>query len=425
MKKLRFLTGIVLAVVLAFTLITPVSVLAEEEESEGHALPSLTAASTYAIPSSMSHHGWCVTYSNYYMLLRKAVQLGSGMWYTINPVELRERTKNAKAYTFERDGVTYSVGIDWGTLKGKTTSAKGEFLKQMLKDHPEGIVIYGHHSQKDRDAHAVLLVGYDYDRGTFMVVDPVRNRSGRNVGIETIGSSTIGSLDRITMYMYIKEYAGEVKTQMIEKLKPKHPLASEFNYPELMVEGTSYSITGEVTSGNKLDEVVVEVVDAAGNTVQSKKVKPGTDSYYLQEMDKDIKFGDLKEGDYKYKITAKDKNGEKTILDKDFTVMNKSALAIKEANHPKTIKQGSAYSINGKVVSNYPMKNVKVIVKDEKGKTVLSANARMANTNSYNLKNLDSKVAFSKLKKGNYHYIVKAKNQRGTKTLMDETFTVK
>jgi len=66
-----------------------------------------------------------------------------------------------------------------------------------------------------------------------------------------------------------------------------------------------------------------------------------------------------------------------------------------------------------------------VIVKDEKGKTVLSANARMANTNSYNLKNLDSKVAFSKLKKGNYHYIVKAKNQRGTKTLMDETFTVK
>ena len=102
MKKLRFLTGIVLTVVLAFTLITPVSVLAEEDENEGHPLPSLTAATTYSIPKSMSHHGWCVTYSNYYMLLRKAVQLGSGMWYTINPVELRERTKNASLYLRKR-----------------------------------------------------------------------------------------------------------------------------------------------------------------------------------------------------------------------------------------------------------------------------------------------------------------------------------
>ena len=425
MRRFKFLTVIVLAVVLAFTLITPVSVCAEDEENEGHALPSLNAASTYLIPKSMSHHGWCVTYSNYYMLLRKAVQLGSGMWYTINPVELRDRTKKAKAYTFERDGVTYSVGINWGTLKGKSTSAKGEFLKEMLKDHPEGIVIYGHHSQKDRDAHAVLLVGYDYDRGTFMVVDPVRNRSGRNVGIETIGSSTIGSLARITMYMYIKEYSGEVKTQMIEKLKPKHPLASEFNYPELMVEGTSYSIKGEVTSGNELDEVLVEIVDAEGNAVQSQKVEPGAESFYLEDLDEEIKFGDLKEGNYKYKITAKDKNGEKTILDKDFTVVNENALTVKEANHPKTITKGKTFSVKGKVVSNYPLKNVRIIVQDEKGKTVLSAKARMANSYQYNLKNLDTRLTFSKLEKGKYHYIVKAKNQKGTQTLMDEEFTVK
>ena len=184
MKRLKFIMGLMLSLMLAFTLFTPVSAFAEDEEPVGTPLPSLSVRSVSKIPKSISHHGWCVTYSNYYMLKRKSILMGSGKWDTIGPVELRGRTKHAKKYSFNRDGVTYSVGINWKTLKGKSTAAKGEFLRGLLKDHPEGIVIYGHHSQKDRDAHAVLAVSYDYDRGTFMVIDPVRNRSGKNVGIE-------------------------------------------------------------------------------------------------------------------------------------------------------------------------------------------------------------------------------------------------
>ena len=425
MKKFKCLTGILLAAVLAFTLITPVSVAAaEEEEAVGTPLPSLSADSTYLLPKP-HHHGWCVTYSNYFMLLRKSVMMGSGQWDTINPFELRERTKKAKPYTFERDGVTFSVTTNWNTLKNMSTSARGEYLKDMLKDHPEGIVIYGHHSQKDRDPHAVLLTSYDYDKGTFYVIDPVRNRSGKNVGIEPISSSSIGSLARITMFMYIKSTSGEVKTQMIEKLKPKHPIASEFNNPEVMVQGTSYSIKGEVTSGNELQEVVVSILDANGETVQSEKVNPKGGSYDISKLDENIKFGDLGEGDYTYKITAKDKNGTKTVLDKDFTVVNNSDFKTKNINHPKTIKKGSAYNIEGTIYSNYALKRVVAAVTDEQGKVITYAKADMANVYSYNIKNLDSELSFSKLEKGKYHYKVAAKNRKGSQTLVDEEFTVK
>ena len=425
MKRLKFITGIVLSLVLAFTLFTPVSAFAEDEEEVGTPLPSLNDKTVYSIPKSISHHGWCVTYSNYYMLLRKSILLGSGQWDTIGPVELRSRTKHAKAYSFERDGVTYSVDVNWKTLKGMSTGAKGEYLKEMLKDHPEGIVIYGHHSQKDRDAHAVLLTSYDYDRGTFLVVDPVRNRSGKNVGIETIGSSTIGSLARITMFMHIKSYSGEVKTQMIEKLKPKHPLASEFNYPELMTEGSSYSIKGEVTSGNDMSEVKVEVLNKDGKAVQSKTVKPKSGSYDIGKLDGEIKFGELKEGEYTYKISATDKNGEETVLDKDFTVTNKSKMKIKDDNAPKTITKGKGYNIEGKVYSNYALKNVAVKVVNEKGKAVIGAKAKLANLYSYNLKSIDEKIKFSELDKGTYHYVVTARNKKGRETLVDKEFTVK
>lgn len=425
MKKLKFIMGFALSLILAFTLFTPVSAFAEDEEPVGTPLPSLSDRSVYKIPKSISHHGWCVTYSNYYMLKRKSILMGSGKWDTIGPVELRGRTKHAKKYSFNRDGVTYSVGINWKTLKGRSTAAKGEYLRELLKDHPEGIVIYGHHSQKDRDAHAVLAVSYDYDRGTFMVVDPVRNRSGKNVGIETIGSSSIGSLARITMYMFISGTSGEVQTQMIEKLKPKHPIASEFNYPVLMTEGSSYSIKGEITSENKMSEVKVEILNEKNKAVQSKTVKPKSGSYDIGQLDEEFRFGELEAGKYTYKITAKDKNGKETVLDKDFTVTNKSEMKIKDENVPKKIKKGKSYTVAGKIYSNYALKSVTAKVMNEEGKAVFGSTARLANLYFYNLQNMDKDLKFSELEKGKYHYVVTATNKKGKETLVDKEFTVK
>lgn len=425
MKRLKCIMGFVLSLMLAFTLVTPVSAFAAEEEQTGTPLPSLSDKSVYRIPKSISHHGWCVTYSNYYMLKRKAIQLGSGKWDTIGPVELRGRTKHAKKYSYNRDGVTYSVGINWKTLKGRSTAAKGEYLRDLLKSHPEGIVIYGHHSQKDRDAHAVLAVGYDYDRGTFLVVDPVRNRSGKNVGIETIGSSTIGSLARITMYMYIRDVSGQVQTQMIEKLKPKHPIASEFNYPVLMTEGSSYSIKGEVTSENKMSEVKVQILNEKKKAVQSETVKPKAGSYDIGQLDNKFRFGDLEAGKYTYKITATDKNGKETVLEKKFTVTNKSEMKLKDEDVPKTIKKGKAFTVAGKIYSNYGLKSVSVKVLNEKGEAVFGSLAKMSNLYFYNLQNMDKDLKFSELEKGKYRYVVAARNKKGKETLIDKEFTVK
>ena len=64
MKRLKCIMGFVLSLMLAFTLVTPVSAFAAEEEQTGTPLPSLNDKSVYRIPKSISHHGWCVTYSN-------------------------------------------------------------------------------------------------------------------------------------------------------------------------------------------------------------------------------------------------------------------------------------------------------------------------------------------------------------------------
>ena len=44
---------------------------------------------------------------------------------------------------------------------------------------------------------------------------------------------------------------------------------------------------------------------------------------------------------------------------------------------------------------------------------------------SYNVKKLDSKIKFGKLKKGTYHYVVEASDTIKSKTLVNKKFKVK
>jgi hypothetical protein len=63
-------------------------------------------------------------------------------------------------------------------------------------------------------------------------------------------------------------------------------------------------------------------------------------------------------------------------------------------------------------------------VLDSNGKTVLSASAK-PKAKSYQVKKLDKKIKFGKLKKGSYTYRVIAKDSVQTLTLVSRAFTVK
>ena len=114
-----------------------------------------------------------------------------------------------------------------------------------------------------------------------------------------------------------------------------------------------------------------------------------------------------------------------TVLEKKFTVTNKSEMKIKDEDVPKKIKQGKSYTVAGKIYSNYALKSVTAKVVDEDGKAVFGSTARMANLYFYNLQNMDKDLKFSELEKGKYHYVVTATNKKGKETLVDKEFTVK
>lgn len=90
---------------------------------------------------------------------------------------------------------------------------------------------------------------------------------------------------------------------------------------------------------------------------------------------------------------------------------------------PQSIKKGRSFSIKGKIYSLRKMKRVRVQILRASGKTAISETTK-PNRAYYNLKKLDRRVKFRKLKRGTYTYKVKAQTSRGWETLVEQGFTI-
>lgn len=101
-----------------------------------------------------------------------------------------------------------------------------------------------------------------------------------------------------------------------------------------------------------------------------------------------------------------------------------STLSLKNAYMPPAkLAAKSAFTISGTVTSNYDISAVTVsVINNASGKTMFSATAK-PNAKSYSLFNLDSKMSFSKLSAGSYTIKVTATDSKGTKTLVNQSFT--
>lgn len=82
-----------------------------------------------------------------------------------------------------------------------------------------------------------------------------------------------------------------------------------------------------------------------------------------------------------------------------------STLSIKSLRAPKEIRQGKKFSIKGTVKSNKKIKKVTVRVLDSNGNKVFSV-TKKPNSKSYNIKKVDKKIRFGKLKQGSYTFQV-------------------
>ncbi|NLB62254.1 MAG: hypothetical protein GX802_07575, partial [Clostridiales bacterium] len=85
--------------------------------------------------------------------------------------------------------------------------------------------------------------------------------------------------------------------------------------------GKSFSLRGIISSTTNLSSVTVGIYNGDNSaTSQIRTVQPNTTSFDVKSLDASIKFGQLKAGDYIYKVIATNASGRKILIWTEFTV---------------------------------------------------------------------------------------------------------
>ena len=383
--------------------------------------------------------GDCILTATKVMIRRASIMRGSTQWNTISNKTLRSSATIIglllHRFTFEVDGLAYKVNV--GFFKGNSDAARIKEFEALIKEHPEGVVVWGNNASVF-GMHGVLLT--DVKNGTPYVMDSWYNLGPRQYGIQKWADSSMKNPTKCTQYWIIKEVNLGKKGKTPDKGKPLAPNSAtsvstestlalrDKTTPVEVQEGSGFGVEGVVSSNYRLSNVTVQIIDSSGNAVISKSANPGIWCYDLIHLDSSIKFGMLAPGTYTYRISATDEKKSLVLTKASFKVVPKpvsaaSTLKVTSEVVPSTIYQGEGFSIGGKITSNYKISKVMISVLDQSGRTLLSASANPS-AKSYNIKNLDAKVKFGNLAAGTYFYKVSAQDAKQTSTLVNRQFEV-
>lgn len=425
---------IILMLVMLFSLVTTSSLAASK------ATPvSIDDVAVCYTPQSDYKSGDCILTATKVMIRRASIMRGSTQWSTISNKTLRGSATIVglllHKFTFEADGLAYRVNV--GFFKGKTDAARIKEFEALIKEHPEGVVVWGKKASVF-GMHGVLLT--DVKGGTPYVMDSWYNLGPRQNGIQKWNDSSMKAPSLCTQYWLIKEVGLAKKATppangqplvaaSATNVNPESTLTiTDKTIPTEITEGNGFGVEGVIISNYRLSDVTVQIIDSAGTAVISKTVNPGAWCYDLLNLDSSIKFGTLAPGSYTYQISATDEQKSLVLAKADFKVNPKpvsaaSALKISSVKAPSTIYQGDGFSISGKITSNYNISQVTVSVLDQSGRPVLNASAS-PKAKSYNVSKLDAKVKFGALSAGTYTYKVVAQDSEQTSTLVSRQFEV-
>lgn len=111
--------------------------------------------------------------------------------------------------------------------------------------------------------------------------------------------------------------------------EPSRFTLSGVTYPTTLEQGTPFSLRGTLTGTNEITRVEVGVASSsAGNYLNGfYYVRSGlnTKSFDIANADSALKFGNLSPGSYYYRITAYDRQGSETVLNRGFTITGTTA----------------------------------------------------------------------------------------------------
>jgi hypothetical protein len=123
--------------------------------------------------------------------------------------------------------------------------------------------------------------------------------------------------------VWVQDEKGNSETFADQKFTVSQFTLTGANKPGTLTQGTSYSISGKVTSAFKIASIRIGAVDSEDKWVSgvNASAKPKAKTYSISKVDSKIKFGKLAKGSYKYRISVTDSNGiTKNIVNKTFKV---------------------------------------------------------------------------------------------------------
>ena len=172
--------------------------------------------------------GDCVLTATRMMIRRAAIMRNNDGWSDITNASLRpEATVDGLllySFSYEAEGVKYSISC--GSFSGEGRQARIKEFESLLKDHPEGIVVWGIDAAST-GTHGVLVV--KVENGEVYAMDSSYNMGMFKEGIQKWSDTTMLDPSLVTDYWYISDVTDDGSRQITRPLNNNPLIELDFN----------------------------------------------------------------------------------------------------------------------------------------------------------------------------------------------------
>lgn len=169
----------------------------------------LDSKAVYYTEESDYQPGDCILTATRMMIRRAAIMSGRTGWEGItNEVFRQEATVDGcllSNFAFEACGLSFRVGF--GEFSGESDAARIAEFEELLKRHPEGIVVHGD-CAASTGMHGVLVARVD--NGVVYAMDSSFNMGEISEGIQKWTDTTMLEPSLCTRYWYISEISPDI-----------------------------------------------------------------------------------------------------------------------------------------------------------------------------------------------------------------------
>ena len=200
---------------------------------------------------------------------------------------------------------------------------------------------------------------------------------------------------------------------------------SEYCIPTNLSKGDYYVVYGLLSSTEQIRKVTVEFKGAKGY-LQCTEENINANQYDLHNMDSRLTINHLASGIYEYVVTVETVSGGRyePIKETISIAEEDGNMTITGYRLPHPMSVGAIFNVVGTVHSPYVLREVRVEILDMNGNYMTGGRDSGAFA-GYNLKNLDRYVEFNRLGRGEYWYVIAARNDVREEVLVKQKFVVR